>query len=102
MTPAVITDPRQLVRNASIEELVVAYSTGTRHPFALLIIDGAVRFICPRCGTVGINGGTAEVTTVFRWSCSSCRHDGTRFELERHVLEHAAALEALLDRAVNP
>ena len=95
MKPATTVTPRQLVAKASIDELVAAYSIGHRHPFALVYVAGVVMFVCPNCGKVGINGGTAHVIDKWRWSCHACRHEGTRYALEKIVLDDVAMLEAL-------
>ncbi|MDP2291585.1 MAG: hypothetical protein Q8M22_10380, partial [Actinomycetota bacterium] len=92
-----ITDPERLVRTADIADLVVAYATGCRHPFAISLGLDEVQFICPRCGRVDHNGGTARVLDFRRWSCHWCRHVGTRWHLERLVLEDASMLEALYE-----
>ncbi|MEI7548079.1 MAG: hypothetical protein WCK21_08480 [Actinomycetota bacterium] len=93
----VTASPATLTANATIDELVRAYATGSRHPFALVSDDGALRFICPKCGRVTHNGGTAVVVDAWRWSCHACRHIGMRDHLARLVLEDATMLEALYE-----
>lgn len=97
MTHTTFTPPRRLVADARLEHLVGAYSVGSRHPLALLEVAGVVMFICPRCGVVGINGGTARIVDAWRWSCHSCRHVGTRYALEAIIVADAAMLEALYE-----
>lgn len=92
-----ITDPRRLVQDADLTDLVIAYATGSRHPFAITFVADDTMFICPRCGHVDHNGGTARVLDARRWSCHWCRHIGTRWFLERVVLEDASMLEALYE-----
>lgn len=52
MTTRNITDPRQLVRTVDLSDLVIAFASGSRHPFAVLTVEGELRFVCPRCGHV--------------------------------------------------
>lgn len=66
-------------------------------PFGVLDDDVDLRWVCVRCGIRDANGGTAHYVDRWRWRCShrACRHDGTRYELERAVLEDAVALGEL-------
>jgi len=93
-----ITDPRKLVQSVDLTDLVIAYASGSRHPFALQLYDGETWFVCPRCGRCDHNGGTAKVLDRWRWHCGNCRHTGTRYQLERIVLESADAIEALCEQ----
>ena len=92
-----VKHPRQLVQNADMTDLLLAYVAGLRHPFALVPIDGEMHFVCPRCSRCTINGGTGKVIDQVRWSCHACHYVGTRFMLERIVLECADSLEALYE-----
>jgi len=91
------TDPQRLVRTSALTELVIAYATGSRHPFAITLVADEMLFICPRCGRVDHNGGTARIIDTWRWSCHSCRHVGTRYRIEHEVLDDAEMLQALYE-----
>lgn len=94
-----IATPREVVTAASAEMLVDALAV---YPFDVIAVFDDIHFRCPRCGVPGPNGGDAVLDRggVY-WHCSECRHDGTRYELERLVLEDARALRRLL-MAVEP
>ncbi len=66
------------------------------------------RFPCLRCelpdeseapGIMCQLGG--QVIDGLRWHCQRCLHVGTRFEVERYVLEDARALAIFLELASN-
>jgi predicted RNA-binding Zn-ribbon protein involved in translation (DUF1610 family) len=79
-------DPRALVAALEIEDLATLVAGGG--DFAVLDDEVAgFRFRCPRCHRLDHNGGTAAVVDAWRWRCHRCRNFGTRFELERLVLE---------------
>ena len=88
-------NPRRLVTTVSIETLIEA-SVKSTHPFGVTCFeDGTVLFICPRCGYVDSNGGSAAIVDGFRWHCHRCRYTGTRCLLERLILEDADRMDAL-------
>lgn len=101
MSSSTITDPRNLVQTVDMSGLVIAYCSGLRHPFAITLHDDETWFICPRCSHVDINGGSARVLDAWRWRCGRCRTTGTRYQLERAVLEDASMLEALYEQQVD-
>lgn len=92
------SDPRSTVATASVSDLADAL-TSHRDPFGRVRIDGVEYFRCPRCASGDYSGtGSASINSdSVNWSCSRCHCAGTRFELERLVLESADALGRLLD-----
>jgi transposase-like protein len=92
------SNPRHVVQSADMADLLTAYASGSRHPFALTFVDGETRVVCPSCSYVDHNGGSASVIDQWRWSCDRCRRTGTRYQLERIVLENAEMLEALYEQ----
>lgn len=89
------TDPRRLVTQVPQRLLVEAMYNGL-HPFGILDRDElGVWFICPTCGHIDHNGGSAELLDPWRWRCHRCRRTRTRYLLERLVVEDAEFLERL-------
>lgn len=88
-----VTDPHRMVSRADLEALVGALAGG--HPFGLIRSDDQLRFVCVHCGFLDHNGGSAVVLDRWRWRCHRCRFTGTRWLLERLVLDDADALDAL-------
>lgn len=96
--PATKSNPRRLVAEAPTLALIRAMYEDE----VFGIIDRGtcgVWFICPRCGHLDHNGGTAELLDQWRWRCHKCRRTGTRYLLERMVLEDADYLEQFYDIA---
>jgi hypothetical protein len=89
--------PPDLVRDADIETLVLTIASTDRHdPFAIVDHDRVLWFRCPRAHHyVRSNMGPAHVVDHWRWTCSDCGADGTRYELERIILESSRACVAL-------
>jgi hypothetical protein len=81
------------VARATVGELVGALVTVHAHPFAGL--HGGMP--CPRCDHVDHNGPSTTIDDAGTWKCYRCGARGTRYGLERHVLEDADALAALLE-----
>ena len=96
-TAATTTSPLTLVRAATIDELVAAYAWGSNHPFALARVGTTTLFICPKCGHADHNAGSATILDAWRWQCHRCRFKGTRYLIERIVLENADMLAALYE-----
>ncbi len=96
--------PVQLVTAATINAL--AKAVGGDGIFAYLDADQEygtpARFRCPTCRELGWNGGQAEIVDEWRFRCLnlSCNAQGTRWLLERLVLEDPDALERL-DQVMN-
>ena len=89
--------PRAFVEGATIEDLAEAMMHG-RDPFGFLVISGLAYFICTECHTTSSHGsGTATISDQWHWKCQDrrCRHTGTRYALERIVLESSELLDAL-------
>lgn len=81
-------DPHALVAAMAIEDLVTIVAG--HGVFSVLCDEWAGhRFRCPICRDLDANGGSAEVVDDWRWRCFRCRVFGTRFQLERLVLEDA-------------
>jgi predicted RNA-binding Zn-ribbon protein involved in translation (DUF1610 family) len=81
-------DPRALVAAMAIEDLATLVAGDG--VFAVLEDEVAgFRFKCPGCHRLDANGGTAQLVDAWRWRCHVCRNFGTRFQLERLVLEDA-------------
>ncbi len=84
---------------ASIQQLVEALASD--FPGAVIDLggDGRYMFVCPRCGRYNHNGGTAQILDGYRFTCHNlaCRAHGTRYWLERLVIESADALEAMYE-----
>lgn len=59
--------------------------------------DGVACFTCPRCEHHDHNLGTARIVTDASWRCTRCRSTGTRWQLERMVLENLDAIGRLAD-----
>jgi hypothetical protein len=88
-------NPRSLVQTLSIETLIEAL-VGDTHPFAFVENgDGSTRFVCPHCGYVDHNGGSAVIVDSWRFRCRRCRFTGTRILIERLILESATAMDSL-------
>jgi hypothetical protein len=88
--------PPDLVRDADIETLVLAIADTRHDAFAILDHDGDLWFRCPRGHHyIRSNMGPARVVDHWRWTCSDCGADGTRYELERIILESSRACVAL-------
>jgi hypothetical protein len=88
-------NPRSLVQTLSIETLIEAL-VGDTHPFAFVEnADGSTRFVCPHCGYVDHNGGSAVIVDSWRFRCRRCRFTGTRILIERLILESATAMDSL-------
>jgi predicted RNA-binding Zn-ribbon protein involved in translation (DUF1610 family) len=83
-----------LVPGLPVELLAEAVSGSA---FAFLIHDDVVYFRCPKCLHVDHNGPSARVQDAFRWRCDRCRAAGTRWLLERLVIEDAEHLERLAE-----
>lgn len=89
---------RAVAARATPAELVAALVADHPHPFAGL--EG--RFPCPRCAYIDHNGATATLDDGDCWHCHRCGTRGTRYRLERLVLEDAGIYVALLELlAVN-
>lgn len=88
------SDPRVVVRQARIDVLAEALTDGAAHGF--MRFGGDTFFRCPRCRKRSFNTPTAQVASSTTWWCRNCNAHGTRYELERRVLEDADAIEALL------
>ena len=58
---------------------------------------GDLYFTCPACRHHDHNGGTALVVDEIVWRCHRCKVRGTRFMVERLVMEDADALERLAE-----
>lgn len=85
-----------LIHTATLVDLVDALAEDALGRFAAP--DGREFFRCPRCGHDDdrSNPGRAVTLGADRWHCTSCRWFGTRWQLERLVLEDAIALDRLL------
>lgn len=55
-----------------------------------------VFFRCPVCKHRDLNLPSGTLVDDVRWRCTRCQHEGTRYELERLVLEDAVALDRML------
>lgn len=58
---------------------------------------GPLYFRCPSCRPEDHNRACARVVDAIRWQCHRCRSAGTRWMLERLVIEDADALERLAE-----
>jgi len=90
--PQAEPDARHLVTLADIASLAEALSGS-----AFCVIGGDVYFVCVDCEDVA--RPEARISSPFEWQCLACRRRGTRYELERLVLEDVAALHRLMDMA---
>jgi predicted RNA-binding Zn-ribbon protein involved in translation (DUF1610 family) len=83
-------DPRALVAALEIEDLATLVAG---HRFGAVLDDeDGFWFVCPNCRHADHNRPTADVVDAWRWRCSRCRNSGTRYQLERLVLEDANLL----------
>lgn len=86
-------NPHRLVERVEMRTLVEALYAGRL--LAVIDDDTGLRWICSHCRACTHNGGTAYPVSWSRWRCSRCQFTGTRFQLERQVLESAGALAEL-------
>ena len=79
----------------SLAWIVAGADDALRAPMRFVADDaGGVRFRCPQCRHVDHNGSTAVLDEIGnRWSCSRCKATGTRWYLERIVIEDPALLD---------
>lgn len=98
---------RQAIMDADFVSLVLLIPARTDHEFdwwlAYRCEFGTDRFPCPRCQLPVSEGRRpsimrldARVVTDFEWKCEACRVWGTRFEIERLILEDPIAMDRLL------
>ncbi len=101
MSGQTVTNPRRLVSEASMQQLVGALASDRPAAVIDLNDDGLYMFVCPRCGRYDFNGGSAQILDEYRFICHNlaCRASGTRYWLERIILESSDALEALYESA---
>lgn len=68
--------------------------------FVLECIDSGDTHPCPHCQRDGAalldRAPAAYVLDAVRWICGWCKAEGTRFQVERALLEDPAALDRLL------
>lgn len=76
---------RDLVAALEIEDLATLVAG---HRFGAVFDDeDGFWFVCPNCRHADHNRPTADVVDEWRWRCFRCRNSGTRYQLERLVLE---------------
>jgi hypothetical protein len=88
------TDPRVLVARLRTE--VVAEVVAGDGPHRFVSFGAQVFFRCPICKHRDFNVPSGTLVDDVRWRCTRCRHEGTRYELERLVLEDAETLDRML------
>ena len=87
-------DPRVLVTRLRFE--VVAEAAVAERDYDFVAFGGDYFFRCPSCHHRDHNLPPATLVDDLRWRCTRCMHVGTRYELERLVLEDAHALDRML------
>jgi hypothetical protein len=93
------SNPRRLVAAEPIGFLVDVLAD-QHHPLSVLEGVDECRFVCPLCGWLDHNGGTATLLDSWRWKCWRCNHIGTRIALEQLILEDGRLL-AKFYRLIN-
>ena len=95
---------RQAIQDFPLGDLVLLIPPRTDVEFdwwiAWRVECGVECFPCPRCQLT--TGKTlmllyAKVVGPFWWNCTACGARGTRFEIERIILENPEALGCVLD-----
>jgi hypothetical protein len=87
-------DPRVLVAQLRFE--VVAEAVAGDGWQRWRQFDGKVFFRCPLCRCDSAELPSAVLADEATWRCGQCEHTGTRYELERLVLESPTALRRML------
>lgn len=85
-----------LVPSLPIETLAQAVAGPSTLDF-ICTPDFGPLFTCPLCKPEGHNRACATVVDDLRWRCDRCRSTGTRWHLERLVVEDPATLERLAE-----
>jgi hypothetical protein len=88
------TDPRVLVGHLRTEVVAEVVAGDGHHTF--VSFGSQIFFRCPICKYRDLNLPTGTLVDDVRWRCTRCRHEGTRYELERLVLENGATLDRML------
>lgn len=87
---------RALVPSLPIEKLAEAVAGPSAFDFFRDKQYG-LYFRCPKCRPEGHNRACARVVNAIRWHCDRCRSAGTRWLLERLVVEDPVAIERLAE-----
>lgn len=95
MSVSTRTDPRAVVASAPIELLAEASAEGAVFGFIDADRNDPARFTCPTCAWESFSGGSAIIRDAWRFDCHRCGAAGTRWALERLVLEDHRRLEHL-------
>lgn len=88
---------RELVPGLPIETLAQAVAGPSVFDCFADETYGRFYFRCPSCRPEGHNRACARVVDAIRWHCDRCRSGGTRWLLERLVVEYPDALERLAE-----
>ncbi len=87
-------DPRVLVAQLRFEVVAEAVAGDGWHRWQQF--GNQVFFMCPLCRFDSTGLPSAALADDATWRCSHCKHTGTRYELERLVLESPIALRRML------
>jgi len=95
---------RQAIEDSPLGDLVLLIPARTDDEFDWWMASraalGLETFPCPRCQlTTGktVMRLDAKVVGPFWWNCTACGARGTRYEIERIILENPEALGYVLD-----
>jgi hypothetical protein len=86
--------PADIVRHLRSKVVANALSGGRPHGYVEFGPD--THFTCPLCNHRDFNLPSARLVDDWKWRCNRCDHEGTRYELERLLLDRPDAVLRML------